>query len=228
MVPARDGAAAIDVNAVVTRIKCDLRHIVLEKATTKLTGGAQPFLFLRSWAAKICLSLVVDDTVAVNPGASVTTPLHTVNNVAQSFTLGVGAGLTTQAVRQEDVEFLVSFSDIDKEFHQTSTGPFYYSCPYDHGLLLESDLGLDKLINNALSPVENGVLVPGRNVGPAVGAPPPIPPPDIGRIAAVKKSDTEEQRKRFSEASITELKALSAKSSTIADRLVKTFGTRIS
>ena len=180
MVPARDGAAAIDVNAVVTRIKCDLRHIVLEKATTKLTGGAQPFLFLRSWAAKICLSLVVDDTVAVNPGASVTTPLHTVNNVAQSFTLGVGAGLTTQAVRQEDVEFLVSFSDIDKEFHQTSTGPFYYSCPYDHGLLLESDLGLDKLINNALSPVENGVLVPGRNVGPAVGAPPPIPPPDIG------------------------------------------------
>ena len=75
--------------------------------------------------------LVVDDSASINPGASVTTPLHTVNNVAQSFTLGVGAGLTTQAVRQEDVEFLVSFSDIDKEFQQTSTGPFYYSCPED-------------------------------------------------------------------------------------------------
>jgi hypothetical protein len=168
MVPPRDGAAAIDVNAVVTRVKCDLRNIVLEKARKKI-GGAQPFLFLRSWAAKIRLSLVVDDSASINPGASVTTPLHTVNNVAQSFTLGVGAGLTTQAVRQEDVEFLVSFSDIDKEFQQTSTGPFYYSCPEDRGLLLESDLGLDKLINNALSPVENGVLVPGRNVGRPAG-----------------------------------------------------------
>ena len=52
----------------------------------------------------------------------------------------------------------------------------------------------------------------------------PFLPPILGRIAAVKKSDTEEQRKRFSEASITELKAISAKSSTIADRLVKAFG----
>src|SRR5216684_6462890 len=119
MVPPRDGAAAIDVNAVVTRVKCDLRNIVLEKATKRFPGGAQPFLFLRSWAAKIRLSLVVDDSSSINPGASVTTPLHTVNNVAQSFTLGVGAGLTTQAVRQEDIEFLVSFSDIDKEFRQT-------------------------------------------------------------------------------------------------------------
>ena len=55
MVPPRDGAAAIDVNAVVTRVKCDLRNIVLEKARKKI-GGAQPFLFLRSWAAKICLT----------------------------------------------------------------------------------------------------------------------------------------------------------------------------
>jgi hypothetical protein len=223
MVPPRDGSAAIDVNAVVTRVKCDLRNIVLEKARKKI-GGAQPFLFLRSWAAKIRLSLVVDDSASINPGASVTTPLHTVNNVAQSFTLGVGAGLTTQAVRQEDVEFLVSFSDIDKEFQQTSTGPFYYSCPEDRGLLLESDLGLDKLINNALSPVENGVLVPGRNVGPGVGAPPPIPLRDIGKIAAVKKGDTDEQRKRFREASITELTALNTKSAAIADRLIRNFG----
>jgi hypothetical protein len=223
MVPPRDGAAAIDVNAVVTRVKCDLRKIVLEKATKKFPGGAQPFLFLRSWAAKIRLSVVVDDSSAINPGASVTTPLHTVNNVAQSFTLGIGAGLTTQAVRQEDIEFLVSFSDIDKEFRQTSAGPYYYSCPNDHGILLESDLGLDKLIDNALMPVETGVLVPGRNVGPGVGPPPPIPPRDIGKIAAVKKGDTEEQRKRFSEASISELRGFTDKSNSIADRLIKKF-----
>ena len=41
----RDGAAAIDVNAVITRVKCDLKNIVLQKANTTLSDGSRPFPF---------------------------------------------------------------------------------------------------------------------------------------------------------------------------------------
>jgi len=113
-IPPRDGIAAADVNAVIRRIKCDLNTIVLQKAYSPVEGR-QPFLFLRSWAAKVHLTLVVDDSAQLTPGASYTAPLRTVNGVAQTFTLGVGGGLTTEVQRQEDVEFLVSFKDVDTE-----------------------------------------------------------------------------------------------------------------
>jgi hypothetical protein len=37
----------------------------------------------------------------------------------EMFSLGLGAGFTTEAVRQEDIEFLVSFSEMIPEFQNT-------------------------------------------------------------------------------------------------------------
>ncbi len=185
--------AAMDINTLIKRIKCDLNQIVLEKAYKQFPHEVrperrQPFLFLRSWAAKVRLSVAVDDTFMISPGASYTTPLHTVNNVAQSFTLGAGGSLSTQAVRQEDVEFLISFKDIDTENdnHELDTRLYDY-CQQVPGLLLESDLGLDRLINAALMPVETGVLKPGRNFGPGASPPPAIPKADLPKIVAEKR-----------------------------------------
>jgi hypothetical protein len=192
-VPQRNGMAAMDINTLIKRIKCDLNQIVLEKAYKQFPHEVrperrQPFLFLRSWAAKVRLSVAVDDTFMISPGASYTTPLHTVNNVAQSFTLGAGGSLSTQAVRQEDVEFLISFTDIDTENdnHELDTRLYDY-CQQAPGLLLESDLGLDRLINAALMPVETGVLKPGRNFGPGASPPPAIPKADLPKIVAEKR-----------------------------------------
>lgn len=195
-VPQRDGMAAADVNAVIKRIKCDLNKIVLDKAyklypAELLPERRQPFLFLRSWAAKIRLTVAVDDNVQISPGASYTSPLHTVNNISQTFTLGVGAGLTTQAIRQEDVEFLISFRDLDAENDSGRMDTWLYDfCRKEPGLLLESDLGLDRLIDAALKPVETGVLRPGNNIGPGVLPPPAIPKLDLPKIVAeVRKID---------------------------------------
>ena len=183
-VPYRDGAAQVDVNEVIKRVKCDLFNVVLRKANKQFSNGARPFLFLRSWAAKIHLTVVVDDSISLNPGASVTTPLRTINNVSQTFTLGVGAGVTTQAVRTEDIDFLVSFSDIQTEFNQGEmNGPNYDFCRVLPGLLLESDLGLESLLDSALKPVETGILYPGKNIGPNSGPPPAIPKVDLPRLA---------------------------------------------
>lgn len=185
-IPPRDGIAAADVNAVIRRIKCDLNTIVLQKAYSPVEGR-QPFLFLRSWAAKVHLTLVVDDSAQLTPGASYTAPLRTVNGVAQTFTLGVGGGLTTEVQRQEDVEFLVSFKDVDTENNngQLAT-PLYHYCQPEPGILLESDLGLKSLVDAALKPVESGVLKPGNNVGPNVGPPAPIPKADYPKLGKVE------------------------------------------
>jgi hypothetical protein len=192
-VPQRDGIAAADVNAVIRHVKCDLNRIVIEKAYTEVPGELlperrYPFLFLRSWAAKVHLTIAVDDSSQISPGASYTAPLHAVNNVAQTFTLGAGGGLTTQAIRQEDVEFLLSFKDIEKENDSgRMNSALYHGCQPEPGLLLESNLGLDRLIDAALKPVETGILRPGNNIGPNAGAPPAIPKADLSKVAVEKR-----------------------------------------
>jgi len=192
-VPQRNGMAAVDVDMLIKRIKCDLNNIVIEKAYKQFPHEVrperrQPFLFLRSWAAKVRLTVAVDDTFSVSPGASYTQPLHTVNNVAQTFTLGAGGSFSTEAVRQEDVEFLLSFKDIDAENDSNRLNTALYDyCQPPPGLLLESDLGLDRLVDAALKPVETGVLKPGNNFGPGTGPPPAIPKVDLPTVTLEKR-----------------------------------------
>jgi hypothetical protein len=184
-IPVRDGVAAADVSAVIRRIKCDLSEVVLRKAYSFDQYGEQPFLVLRSWAAKVHMTLIVDDTGQISPGALYTTPLHAVNGVLQSFSLGVGGGLTTQVQRQEDVEFLLSFKDIDKQHHDGELyTPLYHYCVPEPGLFLESDLGLQRFVDAALKPVEMRILVPGNNIGPNVGPPTAIPRSDYSPLTA--------------------------------------------
>jgi hypothetical protein len=71
-VPFRDGVAAADINSVVRRIKCDLSEVVLREAYRYDEYGERPFLFLRSWAAKIHLALIVDDMGSINPNFNTT------------------------------------------------------------------------------------------------------------------------------------------------------------
>jgi len=190
-IPRRDGIAAADVNAIIRRIKCDLNKIVIEKAYKTFEHEVrperrQPFLFLRSWAAKVHLTVAIDDSIQINPGASYTAPLHT---VGETFTLGIGGNATTQAIRQEDVEFLMSFKDIEADNDKGAMNTALYEfCAPEPGLFLESDLGLKPLIDAALKPVETGVLRPGNNIGPGAGAPVAIPKADWSKIVVEKRT----------------------------------------
>ena len=173
VVPPRDGLARVHVGDVVRRIKCEIAQTVFNKAKEKTPDGRTPFVFLANWAAKIHLTIAVDDTVGFTPGATITHPLDkTVTTLlipatVETFSLGIGAGISTEAIRTEDVEFLVSFSEMIKEFNNPKKKlELYNDCKLDNGLLLESDLGLGSLVNSALEPVESGVLTQGNNVGP--------------------------------------------------------------
>ena len=174
--PPHDGLARVRVDDVVKRVKCDIGKAVLAKLGQRAPNGEYPFAFLQGWAAKLHLTIIVDDTASLNPGATLVRALPTVHSISQSFSLGIGGGATTEAVRQEDIEFLLSFSDMYKEFRNPSNAALYNYCHFDNGLFLESDLGLEAMVDAALAPVASGLVSPGHNVGP--GAAPPDTPTD--------------------------------------------------
>ena len=181
-VPPHDGLAKVRVGDVVKRIKCDVSNTIMKIAQDPGPAHNYPYLFLSGWAAKIHLTIAVDDSVSLNPGATFTDPLdktvatRLVPATTEFFSLGVGVGFTTEAIRTEDIEFLFSFPDVEAEFKdQSRKDELYNDCKFPNGLLLESNLGLDVLIIGALEPIKSGVLKPEKNVGPGA-APVPTPP----------------------------------------------------
>jgi hypothetical protein len=189
VVPPHDGLARVRVGDVVKRVKCELAEVISNKAQEKTPDGRRPFVFLGNWAAKIHLTIAVDDTANLNPGATISNPLDKtvatalIPTTTEMFSLGLGAGFTTEAVRQEDIEFLVSFSDMIPEFQNTPRRDYLYNdCKLPQGLLLESDLGLWSLVNAALEPVESGVLYQGNNIGPPGTSAVAIPPGQLNNI----------------------------------------------
>ncbi|WP_158810801.1 hypothetical protein [Beijerinckia sp. L45] len=169
-VPSFDGLSRVPVSAVVARLKCDLRYV----ARAKTKDPLHRYDFLAHWAAKVRLTIAVDDTVGLNPGATITEPLRnayavvagptslggsTIGSVAQSFGVGIGAGLSTEAVRQEDLEFFLSFAELtdDGKISKYEGN----KCQEPFGQLLESDMKLDELFDSALQPVADRVLTTG-------------------------------------------------------------------
>ena len=174
VVPPHDGLARVRVDDVVKRVKCDIAIAVLDKTNFRAADGSYPFVFLKDWAAKLHFTIAVDMNSAINPGATLVRALPPAGSVSQTFSLGLGAGVSTQAVRQEDYEYLISFSDLATEFKDAKNADLYNRCQFEQGILLESELGMSGLVDGALLPIERKVLTFGRNVGPG---PTPVPTP---------------------------------------------------
>ena len=166
--------------------------------------------------------MIVDDTGQISPGAQYTTPLRTIGGVAQSFTFGAGGTFTTQVQRQEDVEFLLSFKDIDKQYDSGELDtPLYHYCQPEPGLLLESDLGLKRFIDAALQPVETRILTPGNNIGPNAGPPTPIPKSDYKKLATVPANPV--NREAVPSESINKIAAKLPKNELVFKQLLQKF-----
>jgi hypothetical protein len=200
VVPQHDGLARVQVDEVVKRVKCDIARAVLLKTNQQSADGKFPFAFLSGWAAKLHFTIVVDDTASLNPGATLIHPLPSVGSTSQSYSTGLGVGLQSEAVRQEDYEYLMSFSDMAKEFNKPESAELYQGCNFENGLLLESDLGLTELVDSALKPIESRVLHPGNNIGP--GAAPPTTPAKqlsdpVGQLAAIAAKHAPNKRNEF-------------------------------
>jgi hypothetical protein len=156
VVPEIDGAANVSLDDVAWRVKCDIWKYVARKIlfpTDKRFKRANPYSFLAGWGARVHLTLAVDNTGALNPGATLIQTLP----MSQSRSLGIGAGISTEAVSTTDYEFFLSFAEIHDQYKNVR-GPVEGYCPAPRGLLLESDLRIDELFDRALEPVGTGTL----------------------------------------------------------------------
>ena len=172
-VPRMDGAANVSVNDVAERVKCDIWNVVGRKLNEPPFDRHHNnrYAFLKGWGAKVHLTLAVDNTGNLNPGATLIKPLP----ASQSFSLGLGAGVTTEAVSTTDYEFFLSFAEMNGELRKDPSLAQYNGCFLRKGLLLESDLHIDDLFERALAPVEYGTLRVGHHPGVAGGSAPPTP-----------------------------------------------------
>lgn len=206
--PETDLVTNVPVHEVVRRLKCELVTAIDQKSREN-----PRFRFLTQWAAKVHLTLVVDDMSSINPGATLIEPLAVTGT---SRSLAIGAGLTTEAVRTEDIEFFMSFPEVLHEMSSPLVWEKTYDfCRRDDGLLLESELGFKGLLDRALSPVAAGVLYTGVNNPGISGGQPPVPKDEISKIQTAMQSVNDIDRLPHGTLSETEL------SSTVAGRKVQ-------
>jgi hypothetical protein len=174
-VPANVGTADVRFDEVVKRTKCDLLTAIYHKAKQ----DPARFGFLTQWAAKVHMTLTVDDQASINPGLTITNPLAAAGT---SFSLGAGGTFTGQAQRIEDYEFFLSFDKAGSEMTTQVVDDLYDGCKFAPGLLLESNFGFESIIERAVAPIEAGLLKKGRQVGPGSSTSPALPANEIPNI----------------------------------------------
>jgi hypothetical protein len=177
---------SIPVYQVVERVKCELKKALsddLEDAQKHPTTS--PYWFLPGWNAGVDLSLIVNDQSGISPSVSFIQPLTVaslvgrVTNMSRSASVGVGGGVTTQAIRTEEMSFGLSLSKVLKEL---DGNPIPYRHCDSAGIDLNSDdLGLKEWVDSAFSPL-NPPDTPGYRLLD-VGAPMPSGPGGAQKMA---------------------------------------------
>jgi hypothetical protein len=176
-----DGVA---ISAIVQRIKCEIAW-ALPKPQGKWPTG--PYQWMRTWTAKVDLTLATNDQASVNPSAVFTRLLPTVavpgvGNVGRMFTFGVGAGLSTTAVRTEILTFSLSLAELRGWKRKGE-------CGIAERMDLYGNLGLREWLASALAPVANRQLTVGRHPAPGGKSvpPPPVIEPKIALLDPLAK-----------------------------------------
>ncbi len=161
-VPELETGPEVSVSQIVERVKCEL------------VQAMQPYLvrrteydWLQRWTAGVDLTLVVTNQSGVTPSVSFIDPmtqvvLKSIGSFSQNFTLGLGAGATTAATRNETISFALSLKEIEKELAN-------HSCILPEGHNLNSGLGLSEWVASAFDPIEKGLLKKGNHKPPKGG-----------------------------------------------------------
>jgi len=121
---------------IIGQIQCELREGVRSaiKAQRDKVGGTNVD-WLIDWGAKINLNIVADEKGSLAPGASFTRMFGT-----NKFAIGGGLDLSSNATRDETVEFTYAFAELLAQSKETCT-------PEDTNLI-KSNLKIGDFINN--------------------------------------------------------------------------------
>jgi hypothetical protein len=154
------------INEVTRHVHCELRRAVF--FTYDNTENIE---WLRDWAAKITLTVNVDEKTALSPGLTLTRffpsfqkTLSTGEVITgqRSFDLGLGASLSSNAVRDQEITWFITFKDLFQERAFATADCGETSRPF----LIEGDLKIKEslasgvfpasLSRNVSSPFEKG------------------------------------------------------------------------
>jgi hypothetical protein len=166
------------------RVYCDLREAVRKAdnipyfVEDRATGRRiRKPIIPDQWGAQISLLLQVDEAGALNPGVALTEPLRNAitpfsnGNVTspQSFSLGLGGTLSSTATRIDKFDPYYPIAFLRKPDTKDSpcypqNDPFLANgqVPASSSLLLQSDLGIDRWLEEAMF---TNVFLPSVNPG---------------------------------------------------------------
>jgi hypothetical protein len=163
--PTNTNPKAISINEVVKRVKCEIWDSIKDRPENK-------YPWFNKWVAQADLTLTVNDSSAINPGATITSPLGVgsipgkVTNMGRSFSVGLGGGVSTTTYRTEIVSFSISIPEIRKEFAKQSTIVDYNGCNPFGIADLTGNLGLKDWVDSAFGPIDNKFLRVGNHNAP--------------------------------------------------------------
>jgi hypothetical protein len=170
---------AVPISAIVERVKCEIWQATKDRL-------ADPhFAFLKKWDVTVDLTLMINNQSGISPGVSLIDPLKTVTlpgkgTFNQSFSLGLGGGVTGQANLSDTVSFSLALKDLaytDQGLNNPKFLNEYYNLciPLQENDLI-GQLRFKEWIDEALSPVhdpDNGFsyLTPGVHPSVKGGGP---------------------------------------------------------
>jgi len=105
------------------------------------------------WGVQMQLQLIVEETSSINPGITFADPIRAATifgtPVSQSFSFGVGGTVSSDATRTDKFTLYYLVSDLMKD-NTCAGGVDPQKIPAD-SLLLQSDLGIERWLRNALN-----------------------------------------------------------------------------
>jgi hypothetical protein len=122
---------------IIGQIQCELREGVRKAIRELRSDGSRPYNvdWLWGWGAKVNLDITADEKGSINPGASFK---HFYG--ADKFTLGAGGNFSSNATRDEIVEFTYAFSELLAQPER--------QCTHVDNILIKSDLKIGEFILN--------------------------------------------------------------------------------
>ena len=138
----------LDENTIVNQIKCELhKGVQTALGSNPVTGYNVDWL--KTWGAKVTLTVTADEKGAIAPGLTFIEPFQNAvtafsnGNVtsAQSFSLATGAAASAEGARRESIQFTYSFAELLNE-------PPIKTCDNERGILIHSDLKIAEFIEN--------------------------------------------------------------------------------
>ncbi len=179
--PLDQATGGIPVRDIVQRVKCEITD-----AFDKKTQDPK-FRWMKTWTAKVDLTLVANAQAGVSPGASLIAPLKnaypavgpsslggtTISAVKQQFSFSASANLNEQAIRTELISFSLALDELKVWREKLKSAVCRPSFESD----LAGSLGLKEWIDEALTPVSAEELQAGDHPPPSSAKSTTSPPP---------------------------------------------------